>query len=67
MANLKSDLAKHPYVDAVARLLVEKGNKGSTLFDLRDELNQSLGVVKELMNHYGENLPLSDDTTKPTE
>ncbi len=62
--SLKGDIRRHPYVANIATHL-EYYNPGSTLFDLRDELNQCLEVVEKLMSKYGENSALAKDTPRP--
>lgn len=62
---VKRELEQFPYVTAVSDLLIEKGNPKSTLFDLRDELYQCLGVVQEMISRYGETVRLTDDKMPP--
>ncbi|NOY40783.1 MAG: hypothetical protein GXP26_02950 [Planctomycetes bacterium] len=63
--NVKAEVARHPYVEMVADLLVKSGNPQSTLFDLRDELCQSLGVVEKMIDKFGESVELTDSTIRP--
>lgn len=63
--NLKSEIAQHPYVSAIATLLSEKGNSRSDLSDLRDEIDQCTQVVDVLIARYGSTVCLTDETTRP--
>lgn len=62
--NLRDDLCNHPFVEVVARMIAWR-NPDSTLFDLRDELQQSLKTVEKLSAQYTESTRLTDTTTPP--
>ncbi len=64
--HVSGEIAKQAYVSGMASQL-EEANPGSTIFDLRDELQQSLDVVNDLISRYGESVKLTDTTTPPIE
>ena len=47
--NVRSDIARHPYLEAVANMLVEKGPPDCDLSDLLLELKLSQEVVEVLI------------------